>query len=185
MAQRVSGFERRDRELYETPEWVTEVLLPHLRPLKLALEPCVATGKMARVLEGVYETVDGIDLMPGPGYAQGDFLTFRQSFDAVASNPPYGTQGRLAVKFIEHALALTKESRGQVAMLLRVDFDSAKTRRHLFADCPYFAKKIVLTERIVWFEPEPGEKNKGPSENHAWYIWDYRHGGPPTVVYGP
>ena len=30
MSQRESGYERIDRDLYETPEWVTEALLPHL-----------------------------------------------------------------------------------------------------------------------------------------------------------
>jgi hypothetical protein len=30
MSQRESGYERKERDLYETPEWVTEALLPHL-----------------------------------------------------------------------------------------------------------------------------------------------------------
>lgn len=68
-------------------------------------------------------------------------------------------------------------------MLLRTDFDHAKTRRHLFADCPAFAKKVVLTKRILWFTPEPGAKGKSPSENHAWWIWDWQHRGAPTVGY--
>jgi hypothetical protein len=37
-------------------------------------------------------------------------------------------------------------------MLLRTDYDHAVTRRHLFSDCHAFAKKIVLTKRIVWFD---------------------------------
>lgn len=44
---------------------------------------------------------------------------------------------------------------GLIAMLLRTDFDRAKTRRHLFGDCVTFAKKLVLTKRMVrglqWF----------------------------------
>jgi hypothetical protein len=43
-------------------------------------------------------------------------------------------------------------SMGKVAMLLRTDFDHAKGRQHLFGQCPIFAKKLVLTRRIVWFE---------------------------------
>ena len=39
-------------------------------------------------------------------------------------------------------------------MLLRVDYDSAATRRHLFADNPAFALKVVVTRRITWFEPK-------------------------------
>jgi hypothetical protein len=30
MSQRDSGYERKERDLYETPAWVTEALLPHL-----------------------------------------------------------------------------------------------------------------------------------------------------------
>ena len=185
MSQRNSEYERKDRELYETPEWVTEAVLPHLRPLRKALEPCVATGKIARVLRQVTDTVTGIDLVPGPPYMQGDFLSLNDDFDDIVTNPPFGIQGRLAMKFIEHSLTLTKARRGQVAMLLRADFAHGKTRKHIFKDCPFFKKKIELTKRIVWFEPEPGEKNKGPSENHAWFLWDYRHGGPPTVSFEP
>jgi hypothetical protein len=65
-------------------------------------------------------------------------------------------------------------------MLLRVDYDSAITRRHLFADCQAFATKLVLTRRIVWFEP----KIASPSENHAWFVWSWRHEGAPTIAYG-
>jgi hypothetical protein len=64
-------------------------------------------------------------------------------------------------------------------MLLRADFDSAKSRRHLFADCAAFARKIALTKRIVWFD---GPK-AAPSFNHAWYLWDWQHRGLPVLAY--
>ena len=96
--------------------------------------------------------------------------------DVVVTNPPFGHGGRLACEFITRALALAPV----VAMLLRVDFDSAKTRVHLFRDCPSFARKIILLDRITWFEREGAA---GPSENHAWMIWNSRHRGPPTISY--
>ena len=64
-------------------------------------------------------------------------------------------------------------------MLLRTDFDHAASRRHLFADCAMFAKKVVLTKRIRWFE----DSNGSPSFNHCWMIWDRQHQGPPTLAY--
>jgi len=70
---------------------------------------------------------------------------------------------------------------GVVAMLLRTDFDHAKSRGALFADCPAFNKKVVLTKRIKWFEDSKGQ----PSFNHAWFIWDWMRQGPPTLAYGP
>jgi hypothetical protein len=70
---------------------------------------------------------------------------------------------------------------GLVAMLLRCDFDHAKSRQHLFGGCAQFAKKLILTRRIRWIENSTGS----PSFNHAWFIWDWQHQGPPVLVYGP
>jgi hypothetical protein len=56
-------------------------------------------------------------------------------------------------------------------MLLRTDYDHAHSRIHLFAGCQSFAKKVVLTQRIIWFD---GPK-ANPSYNHAWYIWNHEH----------
>jgi hypothetical protein len=42
-----------------------------------------------------------------------------------------------------------------------------------------FAKKVVLTKRIRWFE----DSNGSPSFNHCWMIWDRQHRGPPTLAY--
>ena len=63
--------------------------------------------------------------------------------------------------------------------LRRTDFDHAASRAHLFADCAMFAKKVVLTKRIRWFE----NSNGSPSFNHCWMIWDRQHRGPPTLAY--
>jgi hypothetical protein len=46
-----------------------------------------------------------------------------------------------------------------VAMLLRTDFDHAKSRAHLFGGCSTFAKKVVLTRRIKWIEDSSGSQS--------------------------
>jgi methylase of polypeptide subunit release factors len=175
MSQRDSGYERKERDLYETPAWVTEALLPHLPQMQLAvLEPACGSGTMVAALERAGHSVLGQDIAVG-----NDFLTAREKswpgLDAVITNPPY----ELAREFIETALGMAEEP--IVAMLLRTDFDHAKTRQHFFSDCPQFAKKLVLTKRIRWFEDSKGS----PSFNHAWFIWDHAHQGPPTLAYGP
>jgi hypothetical protein len=169
MSQRPSGYQRKERDSYETPPWVTEALRPHLPPLRMVWEPACGSGAMARVLQAWGLSVIATDIADGI-----DFLAQEaRPVDAIISNPPYA----LAQEFIEHALRLTKV----VAMLLRTDFDHARTRQHLFSGCSAFAKKLVLTKRIVWFDA-PGA---APSFNHAWYIWDWNHQGPPTLAYGP
>ena len=98
------------------------------------------------------------------------------------TNPPYD----LATEFIERALRYFEgRSVGKIAMLLRTDFDHAKSRTHLFRDCPAFERKIILMKRIAWFVEANGKPKASPSFNHAWYIWDWKHNGPPTIGYGP
>lgn len=186
MATRVSGFERVANDRYETPPWVTAALCERFSPKdKRVWEPAAGSGLMVRELEKYAKTVVGSDITPSPngGIFVHDFLGGADPFadiaadaDWICTNPPYGSQGRTAVAFCERALQLMNDL---VAMLLPVDFDSAKGRRHLFANNPSFAAKMVLLERIKWFEGP-----SSPSANHAWYIWQrHRAGGPAALLY--
>jgi len=175
MSQRVSGYVRKDDDLYETPSWVTAVLVGEgLREPYAVWEPAAGGGKIARVLRMLLSApVIETDIATGT-----DFLTTSPPFgcDCIITNPPY----RRAQDFIERGVPLMEPVGGQIALLLRTDFDHAKTRRHLF-ECPQFAKKLVLTRRIRWFENTTGS----PSFNHAWFLWDWKHSGPPILTYGP
>ncbi len=178
MAQRASGYARQPDDRYETPSWCVDALAEHVALRGLSVwEPCAASGQLATALEahtqvGVWRS----DLVAQPDATSAsrtqavDFLHARlpqSDIDAIISNPPWGSQGRLAVAFIEHALKFLRESEVRlVAFLLAVDFDSAATRTALFAYCPEFALKVVLLKRIKWFEGP-----SGPSTNHAWYCW--------------
>lgn len=177
MSQRNSEYERIERDLYETPEWVTRALIPHLpRKPGCIWEPASGTGKMVRPLKATGHLVFSSDIDDGVDFLQ-QMKPIGGGPDAIVTNPPYV----LAKEFIGHALGLMEPVPGIVAMLLRTDFDHAKTRQYLFANCPAFAKKVVLTKRIQWFEDSKG----APSFNHAWFIWDWKHCGPPTLAYGP
>lgn len=83
--------------------------------------------------------------------------------DAIVTNPPYGPQNRLAVRFARLAL---QRCPGVVALLLTAKFDFGNTRADLFADNPRFLGKIALTDRIRWFAGD----HEG-TEDHAWFIW--------------
>jgi hypothetical protein len=172
MSQRQSGYERQPDDVYETPPWVTRVIAPYLRDHCLHVwDP--ANGPRSKIAD-VLRT-EGFDVIA----TNDDFLSRTLPYariDGIVTNPPYGIGGRLACEFITHALELAPV----VAMLLRIDFDSGKTRTDLFRDCKAFDRKIVLCNRIVWFEC-PG--TPGPSENHAWYVWNRRHRGPATISY--
>jgi hypothetical protein len=189
MSQRESGYARKERDLYETPEWVTAALLPHLPVGDLDIwEPAAGSEKMVRVLRAAHH-VYASDIEPSDSVLAGDFLAYRDwpesnllhNRRAIITNPPY----ELATAFCEHALRLTEPSLGVVAMLLRTDFDHAKRRSHLFHGCAAFSKKLILMRRIAWFVEENGKPKASPSFNHAWFIWDWRHDGPPTLAYAP
>ena len=172
MAQRVSGYTRQPDDEYETPPWVTQMIIPHLNGCQFLWDP--ANGPRSAI-------VRELQAHKFEAIATNDNFVARTTpphkhVDAVCTNPPYGVQGKQACQFVTHALALVPV----VAMLLRVDFNSGKTRVHLFRDCKAFARKIVLLDRIVWFEHEAAA---GPSDNHAWFLWDKQHEGAPTISY--
>jgi hypothetical protein len=193
VSQRNSGYVRNDFDAYSTPTWCTRALVPHIpEQVKTIWEPASGEGAMANVLRDQGYTVIATDIRPGNGMpTHTESINFLDrsaagapshlwGFHAVISNPPF----YLAQEFIERALELTAPQQGFVAMLLRADFDHAKGRRHLFADCPAFAKRLVLTRRIVWFvDPLTGKPKAAPSTNHSWYLWDHRHRGAPEVAY--
>jgi hypothetical protein len=174
VSQRDSGYERKERDLYETPEWVTDCVISYIDVQRNIWEPACGSGKMVYALMKHGMNVYGSDVEAGQDFM---IMELPKGFTAIVTNPPYA----LAREFIERALMLTKPVNGVVAMLLRTDYDHAKTRQHLFGGCEQFWHKVVLTKRIRWIEGSTGS----PSFNHAWFIWDWKNSGPPTLAYGP
>jgi hypothetical protein len=172
MSQRISGYPRQPDETYETPRWVSQTVANYLhgRCARLWDPANGPTSKLAQALRD-----EGFQVIS----TNHDFLKATlpdPQVKAIVTNPPYGSGGRLACAFITHALELVPV----VAMLLRVDFDSGKTRTALFGGCPMFAGKIVLLDPITWFERPVCA---GPSDNHAWFLWNSGHSGPPAISY--
>ncbi len=106
-----------------------------------------------------------------------DYLSYDCNFKDVATNPPFS----LAEKFVRHAVNSTHDLCGRVAMLLPYSFDAAKTRQDLFRSP--FKIRYNLTKRIRWENLE--QKKAGPSQNHAWFVWDWSYSGPPMVGWLP
>ena len=189
MSQRNSNYERRPLDQYDTPPSVTDALLTKLRDdarLNVVWEPACGAGLMCSAIVGAGHQVIATDILPRtPLGRQVDFFSTTDApleCRAIVTNPPFGDVGQ---KFAEHALALMKPRDGLVALLFRCDYDHANSRRHLFADHPAFARRIILTKRIVWFVEENGKPKASPSYNHMWVVWDWKHRGPPIVEYAP
>ena len=131
MSQRNSGFARRPNEDYPTPFWVAAALAHRLRRrARRVWEPAAGDGGLAHSLEALgFETIATAD----------DFLGYAapplERVDAIVTNPPYGDDRhcKVACAFIRHALALEIPL---VAMLLKIDFDSARLASIFSATTP-------------------------------------------------
>lgn len=175
-----SGYERAALDAYWTPEWCTSVLLDSVKFRGRVWEPASGQGHICRVLSGRSYDVFATDIADH-GYHDRlhDFLS-RDTFvipdgiESIVTNPPY----EKAEKFIRTSLLLMRESRGQVAMLLRNEYDCARTRVDLF-DAPPFVMKLVLTKRPRW----SADEKASPRHNFAWYVWDWKHHGSPFLRY--
>jgi predicted RNA methylase len=210
--KRNSGKKGRKHDLYETPTWVVLDGLVGFFPVKglTVGEFACGTGKMVRALAmagaGRIEAADiltrkTMKLPDAATFTRGDFtktMVVAGAVDALITNPPFGEQGAMAVKFIERGLDYLRRSARIttkpvfMALLLSVDFDMAGSRVHLFEACPEYHGCIRLRRRVEWFKRKrdkaTGKLGSGPSQHHAWFIWKAEPralGALPVTMYAP
>ena len=97
----------------------------------------------------------------------------RHRFSRLPNAPP--ALGQISRRRVSHRCRGFGSPPGNCARRYHAVF----RRAHLPADCAMFAKKVVLTKRIRWFE----DSNGSPSFNHCWIIRDRQHRGPATLAY--
>lgn len=101
------------------------------------------------------------------------------SADNVISNPPYARS--IVDKIIYRQLQRLVDGDCQlVAMLLRTQFDHAKTRAPMFKNNSRYAGQIKMTFRPIWFL----DTDTTPIHNYVWHIWANKwNNRPPHVWY--
>jgi len=185
MATRNSGYGPQTHEKFYTPPWVVSRDLASLwQPPRHAeiWEPCAGDGRLARAIANSFGACLASDLYPDRRQyhrvARLDFLKSRGpsaggNFPLVIiTNPPYGVQNRLAVRFLAHALDVTEQSGGSVVMLLSFGIDAGRTRAGVFGHHPAFAAKITTSQRIRWSNIP--QKDNDPSGDHALFIYEWQ-----------
>lgn len=185
MSQRTSGFERQPGDQYMTPGWVADTLLSVVPVYGNVWEPAAGDGGIVKAIKdnrGPWVKVHATDIDPSFNWPIQDFMEEHSHVHMpseapfwIITNPPYGPQGKLAEAFTRLAITYTEFNCGCAAMLLPVDWDAAKTRHDIFEDFPGHVTKITLTERIRWTNLP--QSKSGPSQNHAWFIWDHSRKG--------
>jgi hypothetical protein len=185
-----AGYPRVEHDVYETPAWVTKVLMRWMPVNGQVWEPAAGNGHMVAELRahGLSVYASDIRVLPGLDRAPCDFaggLDWVYALDHkeipfpkwIITNAPFGR----ADDFIRRALAVTKESQGGVAMLFLYEFDAPVERRIWFQH-PAFHCKIVLPKRIRWIGLEEKRNPKtgrisSPRQVHAWYVWRWDRAG--------
>lgn len=160
-------YERHENDAYDTPAWCTKALLQHWTPRGMVWDPACGAGAITDVFKALGVGVMLSDIQPRCDTARADFLGHGSPGDglfSIVTNPPYN----LAEEFVRHALTLTERAGGDVAMLLRNEWDCAAGRNDLFTVGP-FHRKIVLTKRPRWIEGSTGS----PRHNFAWFVWSW------------
>jgi hypothetical protein len=191
----ISGYDRQSHDFYPTPDWVTAVLLKHVKLNGPVWEPCCGDGAMARVIEQAGHPVVATDLVDR-GFGQGGVDIFQctdfpPGCRALVTNPPYGDGGEMVratnaslgmLKFVRHALDLTIRANGQLALLVRFQWLAGKRAATLISSGP-LSHVVVLTKRIQWFDN--GERTTTGQHHHAWLFWDCAKGraAAPSLVF--
>ena len=110
---------------------------------------------------------------------------------SIVTNPPYGDGGaerggpassRLLLSFVRHAIALTEQNGGQLALLVRFTWMAGQRAASLISAGP-LDRVVVLTRRIRWFEM--GDATKQGQHHHAWLFFDAERdrSRPPAIVF--
>ena len=165
-------------EFYPTPPEATRALLSVESFDGDIWEPACGDGRIAKVLTDHGHAVVATDLHAyGVGTTGIDFLREKHSRARhIVTNPPYGYG--LADRFIRHALSLTQETGGKVAMLLNMDSLCHRQRTAEWKRMPP-ARLYAIDDIVCWPEdrhgPAPSYFTK---HRYVWCIWTQDHSGP-------
>ena len=175
------GRDRIKDDAYETPDWLTEAILPEVLPTKWGnpneefniLEPCCGTGRIIECIEKFNTPaplcIDAIDIRDSGTGRVGDFLeeTPEPIFDLVITNPPYS----LAMEFIQHGMKFLRNADSRLVYLLRLGFLSSKKRA------------VWMRENTpsIYVTPKRPSFFEGTDQtDYAWFEW-YKGRRVPTV----
>ncbi|WP_069096137.1 SAM-dependent methyltransferase [Methyloligella halotolerans] len=164
-------------EFYPTPPKATRALLSAEEFDGSIWEPACGEGHIAKVLLENGHDVVSTDLVDyGFGEADRDFLGERRPLAKhIVTNPPYGRG--LADAFVRHALRLTKETGGKVAMLMNLSGLCHPIRHDFYVGNPP-AVIYALDECACWSYGDPGRATTSiAKQRYCWMIWRHDYPG--------
>jgi hypothetical protein len=155
---------RSSHDYYPTPQHATEALLEREGFPESLLEPACGDGAIVRVLKQYGYKVEATDFLDGQ-----DFFHRTAKVASIVTNPPYVCM----LRFVCHAKEIATV---KVAMLLPVEFPYGTTRYELFQDRRFPLKAVYVFSSRLSFGC-----GSHATVGHAWYVWDRRHKGEPSL----
>ena len=167
----------------------------HVRLRGPVWEPCCGTGAISQALSGQGYTVVSTDIADyGFGTPGIDIFACRDDarWMPVADHQPALRRHRIPqepgpvigghARFRASHLVAGRKRRGQLALLVRLQWIAGKRAATLMSSGP-FAAVVVLTRRIRWFDM--GDRTNAAQHHHAWVVFDYEHvgGKPPSLLF--
>ena len=166
-------------EYYPTPPAATRALLSVETFDGSIWEPACGEGHISKVLEATGYDVVSTDLATCWKYGDvgRDFLREKTPLAKhIVTNPPYGRG--LADAFVGHALRLTRETGGSVAMLLAIQ-SLAHPLRHDFWTRNPPAVIYALDDCQCWPYGDPSKATTAiGKQRYVWVVWKAGHAGP-------
>jgi len=165
-----SGYKRIEGDNYQTidPRCIYG-LIKHFPNLGTVIDPCANKG--SAIVDTLREL--GYDAFCWPDALRDwDFAT-----DSIVTNPPY--KRGLVDKIIARQIGRIEDEKVKlVAILLRANFDFAKSRELMFAEKSYLGQ-IKLRFRPWWSK----ERKAQPIHNYCWHIWTDCYNKDPVILY--
>ena len=162
-------------EFYPTPPEATRALLSVETFDGPVWEPACGDGRIAKVLTDHGLAVVATDLHAyGVGDTGIDFLRERTArAKHIVTNPPYGRG--LADQFVDHALALTRDTGGKVAMLLNMASLCHPQRTSSWQRQPP-ARIYAVDDIVCWPEDRYGQPPAYFTKHrYCWAVWTHDH----------
>ena len=162
-------------EFYPTPPEATRALLSAERFDGSIWEPACGEGHIAKVLTAAGHAVISTDLVAyGFGEPKRDFLAERLPLAKhIITSPPYGKG--LADAFAKHAIKLTSQTGGNVAMLMNLSGLCHPMRHDFYVSQPP-AVIYALDECTCWPYGDPLRATTSiAKQRYCWIIWKHGH----------
>lgn len=167
--QKENLFKEQGRDLFQTPRYATEIIIPFI-PNGATLWECASgQGKISTVLrENGFEVLE-TDIQTGFNFLTDD-VSF--VFDAIITNPPFSLKKKFYKKCLEYKVPF--------AILIPADYSGWMIDAIRFDGC----EKVIPTRRIDFITPSGKSGLTGNTSNYhsLWLTHGFNIGKSETFV---